>query len=264
MQLGTSGMITAGLNLFDSSHVRTEEEPLNPESLDSPDVPVPLEPCPLEPAAKPYWLMRALYQTVVHPRGGYISTRLFVPREVWYIKGVKLKAVDDKISACDLLTAALMKLATVRQTDIRAVHDEMASLEGVLDRVQTTLTKKLGNEVGADGAASAFNIPNSSGEAPEGATGKMGGSSGGGRSYFSIRKLRTKTNHGLANHPTPSPSMDQAASLPMAVGDKCVHQTKRNLEGVTFGGPHAAYIAALAKLFDSAQILGMFYFTICG
>jgi hypothetical protein len=33
-------------------------------------------------------------------------------------------------------------------------------------------------------------------------------------------------------------------------------QPKRNLESVTFGGPHAAYISALARLFDAAQILG--------
>jgi len=96
--------------------------------------------------------MRALYQTIAHPRGGYLSTKLFVPRDVWRVKGVKIKSVEDKIANCDFLTAALMKLAKVDTFDADAVLVEMQSFEGVLEQVQATLTRKLGNEVGVQGS----------------------------------------------------------------------------------------------------------------
>ncbi|TGZ81361.1 hypothetical protein EX30DRAFT_371379 [Ascodesmis nigricans] len=257
MAPGMLGLATPGMNLFDSAHVRAEDESSSSftgEHLDSHSNPVPLEPCPLEPAAKPYWLMRALFQTVTHPRGGYISTRLFIPREVWYIKGVKLKAIDDKISSCDLLTAALGKLATVNQSDIAAIHDEMAVFESVLDRVQTVLTKRLGNDVGPESAAAAYAVPNGNGDTPEAPSSGRLGMNGEKRSYFSIRKRNRKATGGGGSS-TPVPVEQTASSVPLAKEDRCYQQVRRNLEGVVFGGPHAAYIAALARLFDAAQIL---------
>ena len=73
--------------------------------------------------------MRCFYQTIVHPRGGYLSTKLFVPRDVWRVKGVKIKNIDDKISNCDLLTAALQKLSGVDTLDADAVLEEMQALD---------------------------------------------------------------------------------------------------------------------------------------
>ncbi|PHH77163.1 hypothetical protein CDD82_3639 [Ophiocordyceps australis] len=140
------GSATSGFQLLeDNFHM-----PAYPGSLHSasPDTPVPLEPCPNEVMLRPFWLMRCLYQTMVHPRGGYMSTKLFVPRDVWKVKGVKLKSIEDKVANCDILTGALQRLSKVDTCDADAVLDEMQSLEGVLEQVQVSLSRKLGNEVG--------------------------------------------------------------------------------------------------------------------
>lgn len=262
----TAGLPAGGMHLFESK-LYSPATPNSAEHLVT-STPAPLEPCPGEALSKPYWLMRCLYQTVAHPRGGYISSRVFVPREVWFIKGVKIKAIDDKISACDLVSAALSKLATVKQDDVNAIYEEMQSLEGVLDRVQTVLSKKLGNDVGGPGARTLYGID---GSIPENGTNsdmitKSTGVSGG-KSYFSLRKLRTKTSNttlGLGSGYGSSSNLAgeynfAASGLPKAVVTSDVsQQPMRNLDSVTFGGPHAAYISALARVFDSAQILGMF------
>ncbi|RPA93700.1 hypothetical protein L873DRAFT_1703959 [Choiromyces venosus 120613-1] len=255
----TAGLPAGGMHLFDSK-LHSPATPGSEDALSS-SIPVPLEPCPPEPLSKPFWLMRCFYQTVAHPRGGYISARLFVPREVWLIKGVKIRAVDDKISACDLVSAALAKLATVKHDDIHALYEEMQSLEGVLDRAQAILSKKLGNEVGSVGARSLYQTENTISEnnTHDMVTKSTGVT--GGKSYFSLRKLRTKTSNTTLSSFGSSSNLSGGdfyggSGLPMAAGaTDSSSQPKRNLEGVTFGGPHAAYISALARLFDAAQIL---------
>ncbi|CAZ81896.1 unnamed protein product [Tuber melanosporum] len=255
----TAGLPAGGMHLFESK-LHSPATPGNEEALSS-SIPVPLEPCPPEPLSKPFWLMRCFYQTVAHPRGGYISARLFVPREVWFIKGVKIRAVDDKISACDLVSAALARLARVKHNDIHALYEEMQSLEGVLDRAQTVLSKKLGNEVGSVGARSLYQTEHtiSEGNAHDMVTKSTGVT--GGKSYFSLRKLRTKSSNTALSSFGSSSNLAGgdfygSSGLPMAAGaTDSSSQPKRNLESVTFGGPHAAYISALARLFDAAQIL---------
>ncbi|KAG0636546.1 hypothetical protein HOY80DRAFT_891164 [Tuber brumale] len=255
----TAGLPAGGMHLFESK-LHSPATPGNEEALSS-SIPVPLEPCPPEPLSKPFWLMRCFYQTVAHPRGGYISARLFVPREVWFIKGVKIRAVDDKISACDLVSAALARLARIKHNDIHALYEEMQSLEGVLDRAQAVLSKKLGNEVGSVGARSLYQTEHtiSEGNAHDMVTKSTGVT--GGKSYFSLRKLRTKSSNTALSSFGSSSNLAGgdfygSSGLPMAAGTTdSSSQPKRNLEGVTFGGPHAAYISALARLFDAAQIL---------
>ena len=81
------------------------------------------------------------------------------------MKNVRIKAIEDKISLCDLLTAALLKVAQVDTYDADAVLEEMQTFENILDQVQTAFTKKLGNEVGVQGALPLFknaNIPEES------------------------------------------------------------------------------------------------------
>lgn len=200
--------------------------------------------------------MRCLYQTIAHPRGGYITTRLFVPKGVWQQKGVKIKALDDKISACDLVSAALAKLTIIQNGpgDIVAIFEEMQSLEGVLDRVQAILGKKLGNEVGTAGATALY------GSGVGGDTGNgEGGKASTGKSYLSWRKLRSKNSStGLASSFISEVNLE-TPSLPMATPQLGSDQQKppeRNLKMVSFTGPNAAYIAALARVFDAAQVLG--------
>ncbi|GKZ51347.1 hypothetical protein AbraIFM66951_005494, partial [Aspergillus brasiliensis] len=152
--MSANGLPSGGLNIFDS-HIHSPTSPGSP-NLMATDPPVPLEPCPESFLLRPFWLMRCIYQTIAHPRGGYLSTKLFIPRDVWRVKNVKIKAVEEKVSNCDLLTAALLKLAKVDTYDADAVLEEMQSLESVLDQVQMSLSKKIGSEVGVQGAMPLF------------------------------------------------------------------------------------------------------------
>ncbi|KAI0389180.1 hypothetical protein F5Y17DRAFT_469895 [Xylariaceae sp. FL0594] len=258
-----------GLSLFDSDFhqfdsPRSSYHP-HLQQQQSPDIPLPLEPCPSEAMLRPFWLMRALYQTLAHPRGGYLSTRLFVPREAWKVKGVKLRNVEDKVSQCDLVTAALLKLARVDSTDADALLHEMESLEVILDSVQATLVRRLGTEVGSQGVGSIKDDGTS--EMPSlprnnSVTVKSGG--------FSWRRLRSKGSavnlastygakangsstaiSGIAERDVVSPG-GSMPSLPM-VAHPSSRVAKRDVASVKFDGPNANYMASLARLFDAAQ-----------
>ncbi|KAF1988814.1 hypothetical protein K402DRAFT_411334 [Aulographum hederae CBS 113979] len=258
-----NGSSTSGVNLFESD-IHSPHSPGSPNPL-AQNAPIPLEPCPDASLLRPYWLMRCLYQTMAHPRGGYVSTKLFIPRDVWRVKGVKVKAIEEKISNCDLLSAALMKLANVDTLDADAVLEEMQALEPVLDQVQVNLTKKLGNDVGVQGIASFFK------DAP---TATMDGipekdkptasksSSMPTRTYLtSWRKLRSKSSSAGLNTVGPSFSVprDQKAgpsmaSVPMTSLPN-IRFAKRVISQVDFSGPNSHYMGSLARLFDAVQII---------
>jgi hypothetical protein len=202
---------------------------------------------------------------------------LFVPRDVWRVKGVKLKNLDDKIANCDLLTAALQRLASVDTLDADAVLEEMQALEVVLDQVQMALSKKLGNEVGVQSVSTLFKDAYTVGNGTS--TGDMSekGSHGSqdhaqksavtqGKSYLtSWRKLRSKNSAvnlttlagaKSVGHEVPKDSLTMA-TLPMTSLPN-IRFAKRDITGVAFEGPNSAYMGSLARLFDSAQILGKF------
>lgn len=255
-----------GLYLFDSDF--HSPAPHSPGSVHqtSPDAPLPLEPCPADAMLRPFWLMRALYQTLSHQRGGYVTNRLFIPRDVWKVKGVKLRAVEDKSSQCDLLTAALLKLQRVDSNDADAVLEEMQSFETVLEQVQMTLNKKLGNEVGTQG----MSLGGESDAAPAVPRSASVSSKG---SAFSWRRLRNKgsaanmsSSYGTKGNSTGSNSAKETIpekevvgagsgsmpSLPM-VAQPSGRPAKRDVGSISFDGPYAGYMASLARLFDAAQ-----------
>ncbi|KAK4126788.1 hypothetical protein N657DRAFT_588441 [Parathielavia appendiculata] len=268
-----------GLHLFES-HFHAPETPGSPNST-TPDAPAPLEPCPNDVMLRPFWLMRALYQTLCHPRGGYLSNKLFVPRDVWRVKGVKLRNVEDKIANCDLLTAALQKLARVDNCDADAVLEEMQALEGVLEQVQATLARKLGSEVGVQGAGVMFKdavVVGVGADAADAASMPRSASVAGKGSSFSWRRLRSKNSSanlpalatayggkggsggaaGVGGGASSTNVGDGAGkdtvlpSLPMT-SHPTSRPTKRDVGSVSFAGPNANYMSSLAKLFDAAQ-----------
>lgn len=257
-----SGAPTGGMYLFNSDF-HSPDSPSSPNALLI-GAPIPLEPCPTEYLLRPFWLMRALYQTIAHPRGGYISTKLFVPRDVWRVKGVKIKNVEDKIANCDYLTAALLKLAQVDTFDADAVLEEMQSLEGVLEQVQNTLTKKLGSEVGVQGSGGMFKDAPAAQENDNSTISSKSGSLSSKSSSFSWRRLRSK-NSGVNlssaysnKAPTEGPKEGLSiATLPMTTTSiSKVRFAKRDVSAVQFSGPNANYMSALARLFDAAQTIG--------
>ena len=256
-----NGAPAGGLYLF-SSDIHSPESPGSPNPMNS-GGPIPLEPCPTEFLLRPFWLMRALYQTIAHPRGGYLSTKLFVPRDVWRVKGVKIKNVEDKIANCDYLTAALLKLAQVDTFDADAVLEEMQTLETILEQVQATLTKKLGNEVGVQGSGGMFKDASFVGDAESSNLTKSGSMSSK-SSSFSWRRLRSKNSAiGLSNsYPNKTPVDGPKEGLTMAtlpMTSTSIAKTrfaKRDVSQVQFSGPNANYMGALTRLFDAAQAIG--------
>ncbi|KFY75862.1 hypothetical protein V498_09895 [Pseudogymnoascus sp. VKM F-4517 (FW-2822)] len=255
-----NGAPTGGLHLFDNE-MHSPESPGSPKSGNSAG-PIPLEPCPTEHLLRPFWLMRAFYQTLVHTRGGYLSTKLFVPRDVWRVKGVKIKGLEEKISCCDLLTAALQKLAQVDTFDADAVLDEMQAFEDVLEQARAILVRKLGNDVGVQGSGMLFKDASSTSTEAETTTTTSKTSSGiGKQSSFSWRRLRSKSSGvALNTYGGRTPVIETSkeghtiSTLPMTTSGS-TRFAKRDISQVQFTGPNANYMSALAKLFDAAQVL---------
>ncbi|KAL4962662.1 uncharacterized protein BDV14DRAFT_100275 [Aspergillus stella-maris] len=252
-----SGLPSDGLYLFDS-YIHSPTSPGSPNPL-APNSPLPLEPCPESFLLRPFWLMRCIYQTIAHPRGGYLSTKLFIPRDVWRVKNVKIKAVEEKVSSCDLLTAALLKLSKVDTYDADAVLEEMQSFESVLDQVQMSLSKKVGSEVGVQGAMPLFKAAQALDDAATIEALPSRVSNAPSKSYLSSwRKLRSK-NSGFGANPLPSSNhaskdLLTISSLPMTPIPNAQH-AERNLSQLQFSGPNANYMSALARLCDAAQVL---------
>lgn len=263
--------LTDAQQIFDSD-LHSPDQPGLP-NVEARDAPTQLEPCPESTLLRPYWLMRCFYQTLAHSRGGYISQKLFIPRDVWKAKNVKLKSVEEKISACDLLTAALQKLGTVDTYDADAVLEEMQAFENVLDQAQSSLSKKLGGEVGVQnisllfkdapsvtspGGASSIDSASQAGDHTSGS-----GSRSSSKGYFSsFRKLRGKTSTanlaGTAVQPRDSGSGSTMSTVPMtsttAVSSRGYgrHQAYPDAK---FIGPNGSYMGALARLCDAVQVL---------
>lgn len=261
-----SSSATGGLHLFDSD-IHSPRSPGEPSA--APEAPVSLEPCPKEVMLRPFWLMRALYQTLCHPKGGYVSNKLFVPRDAWRVKGVKIKNMEDKISQCDLLTAALQKLDRVNSEDADAVLEEMQSLEMVLEQVQVFLTRRLGNDVGVQTAGSLFKDADSLVDSQDGKPIPRNNSVSSKGGAFSWKRLRSKTSSTTMSTTyergatrkessgTGITSDTMLATLPFT-DHPTSKPTKRDVMSVQFSGPNAHYMAALARLFDAAQAIGTF------
>ncbi|KAJ5084290.1 hypothetical protein NUU61_008869 [Penicillium alfredii] len=252
-----NGLPTSGLNLFDCD-IHSPTALGCPNSLVA-NAPLPLEPCPESFLFRPFWLMRCLYQTIAHPHGGYLSAKLFIPRDVWRVKNVKLKAVEDKISNCDLLTAALLKLAQVDTYDADAVLEEMQALETVLDQVQGSLSKKLGHDVGVQTAMPLFKPGSTPDEASHADSFSSKNSSSQNKSYRPTwKRLRAKTSGiGTATLPPGARESNKDNLTLQSVPMTSVPTThvKRNVTQLEFSGPNSHYMGALARVFDAAQVL---------
>jgi hypothetical protein len=270
----SSVLQSGGAYLFDTS-LSSLQAPTSPRSPPLDGQPVGLEPCPESIFMRPFWLMRGLASTLTHPKGGFLTTRLFVPREVWHTRGVKLKSLEDKIANCDLLTAALGRLAGVDTYDAEAVMEELQSFEEVMERVQGALAKKLGNEVGLHGVAGLFKDAGGGGLA--GATMAQGTESTAvgadkpskskeGKGYLnSWRKLRSKSSgtplsSGQAAAANAKPTEKELPTMPTVPMTSFVpverRGQKKNLRNMSFEGPQKEYMGSLARLFEGAQVLG--------
>lgn len=269
-----------GAHLFDTS-LSSSTLSTSPRSPTGSGLPSGLEPCPESFLLRPFWLMRAISSTLTHPTGGFVTTRLFVPKDVWSTRGVKLKSIEDKIANCDLLTAALGKLAGVDTYDADAVADELQSFEEVMERVQTALAKKLGSDVGIHGLAGLFkdaamssaassNTANNN-DTQSTTTGAEKTKSKESKGYLnSLRKLRSKSSGaplsstttgggGGVLHKHAEKDVPNMASVPMTSFvpvERRGGAKKDAVRNAVFEGPNREYMASLARLCEGAQVLG--------
>ncbi|KAK3710932.1 hypothetical protein LTR37_009953 [Vermiconidia calcicola] len=266
------GPFSGGADLFDTS-LSMAQVAASPRSPVFPNQAVGLEPCTESFLLRPFWLMRAIASTLMHPKGGFLTTRLFVPREVWQTRGVKLKSVEDKVANCDLLTAALGRLAGVDTYDADAVMEELQNFEEVMERVQNNLVKKLGSDVGVGGLAGVFK--DASGGATSAASNAPGSDTASimaektrskeGKGYLnSWRKLRSKssgtpiTGHqsNRAMHKPAEKELSTMQSVPMTSHVPVERRgQKRDAKSLTFEGPNREYMGSLARLFEGVQVL---------
>ncbi|KAF2858839.1 hypothetical protein K470DRAFT_259438 [Piedraia hortae CBS 480.64] len=230
---------TGGSYLFDTS--------LKAHSAHSPSsfmAPAALEPCPESSLLRPYWLMRTILSTLIHPQGGFITTQLFIPREAWLTRGVKLRHIEDKIANIDLLTASLSRLNPNETSDVQTIIAELSSVEEVMDRVRSALTKRLGNDVGGR------TVTADNGEvAPTTSRGKSG------YGYLSSwKKLRGKSStkdqqSGFKERGVRMGSVPMIA-IPGAVVTPTTSATS------SFEGPQKEYMGSLVRLFSKVPVLG--------
>jgi hypothetical protein len=263
---------SGGMHLFDD-HIGTATSPRTPRSpgeASQADPPVPLEPCPESFLLRPWWLMRCLYQVCAHPRGGHLTNKLFLSRDIWRVKNVKLRFLEDKISQCDILTAALLGLAKVDNFDADAMLVAVQSFETELDKVRAILQKKLGNEVGVSNSTNVFKSPTDEGDAMAAKTPNTSAA----KSFASgWRKLRSKSSTPAMPMTSSAASKDPALaasltmpSLPMTNSSSVKTSSRGNSHRHKIPPPtpsslvnipvmHAQYMSSLARLFDAVQIL---------
>ncbi|KAI4736122.1 hypothetical protein E4T50_13384 [Aureobasidium sp. EXF-12298] len=221
-----------------------------------------LEPCPEPTILRPFWMLRCIAGVLNQPRGGFLTTRLFVPRQIWMNRSVKFKSVEDKIANCDLLTAALGKLSKVDTYDADAVLEELQGFEEVMERVQAVLIKRLGSEVGVQALSALFKdapVPiDSTGTTADAREPKPN------KSYLSSwRKLRGKNSSSGVTIPLSSSRTDKEvanmASVPMTsffpIDKRTAHKQASSKENTSFDGPHKEYMNSVSRLCEAAQVL---------
>ncbi|ODQ53246.1 hypothetical protein SAICODRAFT_19169 [Saitoella complicata NRRL Y-17804] len=179
-----------------------------------------IEPQPESTLFRPFWLMRVILKSL--REGAHLTPNLYIPQDIWMMKSVKLKAVDEKINACEILDNGLRRVGGVPYGDIESLLEALLQFRLVMEGVQATLTKKLGEEFGGDGGSERPGL---------GAGWKMS------QATLSLKaKFKSKKDSG-------------ASKLNALSGEN----------EVMFEGPNAAYMNALARMLDHAQTLEKMY-----
>lgn len=90
---------------------------------------------------RPYWLMKMLGQTMT--RGGYMTPKLYVTRQVWFQSGAKFTAIETKFTTCETILIWLQKLKDETIADANKIAKELDEFSVQLDTAQNSLARKL-------------------------------------------------------------------------------------------------------------------------
>ncbi|GAA5808748.1 hypothetical protein MFLAVUS_002143 [Mucor flavus] len=78
-------------------------------------------------------------------QGGFITSNLYAPKDLWFQSNIWLPATDAKIVACELLFVILEKMEKRKDFhDFSAIEIDLSVLEQTLNHIKDTLIKKLG------------------------------------------------------------------------------------------------------------------------
>ena len=123
------------------------------------------EPPPVNPIHRPFHVLRLLRNTIISPSGGFLSSRLHIPRAIWSQATVKLVSLDVKVRVIEVLTLSSTSLSRTGQlllysepenrgssnkgrSDLYACAKEFARIlddtDSLLDEMEKLLSKKLG------------------------------------------------------------------------------------------------------------------------
>lgn len=112
--------------------------------LSQPPPPSPLQPIPT--LHRPFHLMQQILLSI--EQGGYVTPRLYIPKQVWSQAGVKLVAVETKVRMLDLLSTGLEGVEgrgrELERGRGEGMVRELEAFEGLMEGIQSTLAKKLG------------------------------------------------------------------------------------------------------------------------
>ncbi|CAG8448845.1 19017_t:CDS:2 [Gigaspora rosea] len=90
---------------------------------------------------KPFWLMRLLERTMT--TGGYLTPKLYIPRNLWLQGHAKLASIDAKISSCDVVLNCLLKLSKTSVDDMDVLMKVLEGIEPIIEGLQNSLARKL-------------------------------------------------------------------------------------------------------------------------
>ena len=107
------------------------------------DTPLPAEPAPKRNMSRPFWLMRSIAVSITQSSGAYLSKTIFVPHAVWTAPGMRIKAVEEKLKAAQLLTRGLEVVSSARNHAHAALLQALQHLENDTETVTISLQHKL-------------------------------------------------------------------------------------------------------------------------
>lgn len=133
-----------------------------------------LKPYPANAIRRPFHLMRQIRTTIL--TGAYVSTRLYVPKQMWQQTGVRLQNLETKMKMIEMVDSGLelvasdgASLLTVPQVGNELLgtaerfNRRLEAFEDLLDSLEIGLGKKLGLGAKGDGGNYATDVGKKSG-----------------------------------------------------------------------------------------------------
>ena len=129
-----------------ASHLRHHSRNHSKHSIA--DTPPPAEPPPKRSVSRPFWLMRSIAMSITQSRGAYLSETIFIPHAVWTAPGMRIKAVDEKLKAAQLLTRGLEVVSSAQRHAHAALLQALQHLENDTETVTISLQHKVLDDIG--------------------------------------------------------------------------------------------------------------------